>query len=296
MQKRSCCGPSNVKEEAEHKPDTIKGAVRRRYGQLAKESAGSCCGPASNSGDASCCESSSHNSQAAYTEEELRSLPEKATAASAGCGNPTALAEIKPGETVLDLGSGGGIDIFLAAQKVGPMGKAIGVDMTPEMIDLARENAEKAKLPNVEFRLGEIEHLPVADKSVDLIISNCVINLSTDKDAVFREAYRALRKGGRILVSDIMAEGLPDKARKSLVTWAHCVGGAIPLKEYVGKIREAGFSRVEVINDAPYSSDFVSDSINASEGAQELLSGDPDLKKSIEKLRISHAEIRAWKK
>ena len=270
--------------------------MRKRYGQLAKESAGSCCGPASAGGGASCCESVSYSPQAAYTEEELSSLPEKATAASAGCGNPTALAEIKPGETVLDIGSGGGIDVFLAARKVGPTGKTIGVDMTPEMIDLARENAEKAELPNVEFRLGEIEHLPVADESVDLIVSNCVINLSTDKDAVFGEAYRVLRKGGRMLLSDIMAEGLPDEARRSLVTWAHCVGGAMPLKEYVGKIMEAGFSKVEVLNDAPYSSDFVSDSINASEGAQELLSGDPDLRKSVEKLRISHAEIRAWKK
>jgi arsenite methyltransferase len=295
LEKKTCCAPSAVKEE-QGKADTLKGAIRERYGQLAKSSGGSCCGatPIAKSGS-SCCESSSINSQAAYTEEELRSLPEKAMAASAGCGNPTALAELKPGETVLDLGSGGGIDIFLSAHKVGPEGKAIGVDMTPEMIDLARENASRSGLTNVEFRLGEIEHLPVADESVDIIISNCVINLSTDKDSVFKEAYRVLKRGGRILVSDVMAEGLPDKVRKSFVAWSQCVGGAIPLGEYTKKIRDVGFSNVEVLNNSEYSSEFVNDSIAASANAQKLLADNPELRRGVEQIKLSHAEIRAQK-
>lgn len=295
--KSSCCSTSTIENVNQSQSETLKGTIRKRYGKLAKSTGtSSCCAaPNRNLQSSSCCESSSCNSQAQYTEEELRSLPEKAMAASAGCGNPTALADLKEGETVLDLGSGGGIDVFLAAHKVGPKGKAIGVDMTPEMLELAKENASKSGLSNVEFRLGEIEHLPVANESVDVIISNCVINLSTDKDGVFREAYRALRKGGRIMVSDIMAEGLPDAARKSFVTWAQCVGGAIPLGEYTKKIRDAGFSDVEVVNNAVYSKEFVDDSIQASEGAKELLTENPELRKGISAIKISHAEIRAYK-
>ncbi len=297
MEKKSCCSPSSTEDMDQSQAETLKGTIRKRYGQLAKSTGGSCCGaaPIKNVKSATCCESSSCGSQAQYTEEELRSLPERAMAASAGCGNPTALANLKPGETVLDLGSGGGIDVFLAAHKVGPSGKAIGVDMTPEMLDLARENASKSGLSNVEFRLGEIEHLPVANESVDVIISNCVINLAQDKGAVFREAYRALRKGGRIMVSDIMAEGLPDAAKKSFVTWAQCVGGAMPLGEYTQKIKEAGFSNIEVVNNSEYPKEFVDDSINASEGARQLLADNPELRKGVSGIRISHAEIRAYK-
>ncbi|MCJ7732257.1 arsenite methyltransferase [Candidatus Bathyarchaeota archaeon] len=248
---------------------------------MARSSGGSCCGPAQAS---SCCSTGSCNSQAAYSKEELNSLPMSTATASAGCGNPTAIAGLKPGETVLDLGSGGGIDVFLAANKVGPSGRAIGVDMTPDMIELARRNAGESGLENVEFRLGEIEHLPVADDSVDVVISNCVINLSIDKDAVFREAYRALRRGGRIVVSDIMADGLPSELKEDMTSWAGCVGGAMPLGEYVAKIKAAGFSRVEVIANSDYPHDFLVDSMRAS-----------GIDLDLAEVRVSHAEVQAFK-
>jgi SAM-dependent methyltransferase len=214
----------------------VRTGVRRSYGRFARTACQS-----------GCCTTNRAAKQAGYNEEQLECLPESAKAISTGSGNPTALADLKRGETVLDLGSGGGIDVILAAHKVGPTGKGIGVDMTPEMIDSARENAHKSRIKNVEFRLGEIEHLPVADESVDVIISNCVINLSPDKDQVFREAYRVLKKGGRILVSDAMTSGLPQELRKSMSLWAGCMAGAIPLEEYLDKIRTAGFRRVEVV-------------------------------------------------
>jgi ubiquinone/menaquinone biosynthesis C-methylase UbiE len=172
---------------------------------------------------------------------------------SLGCGNPTGLAGLKPGEVVLDLGSGGGLDVFLAAEKVGPTGRAIGVDMTAEMVDLARQNARKIGATNVEFRLGEIEALPLADQSVDVILSNCVINLSPDKDAVFREAFRVLRPGGRVTISDIVTNGpLPEPVRRSVTAWAGCVAGALEEQEYLTRLRAAGFADVRVVERHTY--------------------------------------------
>jgi SAM-dependent methyltransferase len=182
-----------------------------------------------------------------YTREELRSVPQGADL-GLGCGHPTALASLQPGEVVLDLGSGAGIDCFLAADKVGETGRAIGVDMTPEMIERARENARREGMDNVEFRLGEIEHLPVADASVDVVISNCVINLSPDKPQVFREAFRALRPGGRLLVSDIVLRGeLPNAIRDSMESYVGCVAGASQIGDYLAAIRDAGFRDVTVV-------------------------------------------------
>jgi arsenite methyltransferase len=299
LDKDSCCSGSvkqaKPDDETPTQTSNLKGEIRKRYGELAKSQSSSCCGPSSESVKApakSCCATNSCSSNAGYTEEQLRSLPDKAMAASAGCGNPTALADLKEGEVVLDLGSGGGIDVFLAAQKVGPKGKAIGVDMTPEMIDLARENSGKSNLKNVEFRLGEIEHLPVADESVDVIISNCVINLSTDKDQVFKEAHRVLKSGGRLLVSDVMADGLPEDVRGDISVWARCVGGAIGLKDYMGKIRNAGFSEVKVVTSSDYSKEFVKDSVSA---ADPSILQNADLLEKVEDIRVSHAEIQARK-
>jgi ubiquinone/menaquinone biosynthesis C-methylase UbiE len=169
--------------------------------------------------------------------------------ASLGCGNPLAIAEIQEGEVVLDLGSGGGIDVFLAARQVGPGGKVIGLDMTPEMIKLARNNAKKIGATNVDFRYGEMEDIPLPDASVDAVISNCVINLSPDKDAVFSEVYRVLKPGGRMSVSDIVVDGqLPQAIRQNLASWAGCIAGALDEKDYLGKIRRAGFEEVEVLS------------------------------------------------
>ena len=171
------------------------------------------------------------------------------TEASLGCGNPLAIAGLQPGEVVLDLGSGGGIDCFLAAKKVGPEGRVIGLDMTPDMIKLARRNAKKMGVTNVDFRYGEMEEMPLPDESVDVIISNCVINLSPDKDAVFREAFRVLRPGGRLSVSDIVVDGdLPQSIRSQLDAWAGCVAGALDESVYLDKIRAAGFEQVEVLS------------------------------------------------
>jgi SAM-dependent methyltransferase len=184
-----------------------------------------------------------------YAAEELAGLPDSVTDASLGCGNPIALAGLRPGEVVLDLGSGGGIDCFLAAKQVGPQGHVIGLDMTPDMIKLARRNAKRMGVTNVDFRFGEMEDMPLPDASVDVIISNCVINLSPDKDAVFREAYRVLRPGGRLSVSDIVVDGdLPHFIRSRLDAWAGCIAGALDEAVYLDKIRAAGFEQVEVLS------------------------------------------------
>jgi ubiquinone/menaquinone biosynthesis C-methylase UbiE len=173
-----------------------------------------------------------------------------------GCGNPVALASLKEGETVLDLGSGGGIDVFLAARNVGANGKVIGVDMTEEMVQKAKTTASKHGYENVEFRLGEIENLPVEDNSIDVIISNCVINLSTDKQKVFQEAYRVLRPGGRIMISDLVTEGeLPQEIRKSFDAWACCVAGALEKNQYLNTIRSAGFQNVNITSETTYTTD-----------------------------------------
>lgn len=192
-----------------------------------------------------------------YSPEELAAIPEDANL-GLGCGNPSALAGLKPGEIVLDLGSGAGIDCFLAAGKVGPKGRVIGVDMTPEMLDRARENARQADATNVEFRLGEIENLPAADNSVDIISSNCVINLSTDKPRVFREAFRVLRPGGRLMVSDLALKmPLPKAVRESVDAYVACIAGALVKDDYLGAIREAGFRDVEVVSETAFPAELV---------------------------------------
>jgi SAM-dependent methyltransferase len=231
--------------------ETIKENVRERYADVAKKAqastTASCCAPST----ASCCgpTSAAYAKNIGYTLDEVSDLPDAAQLASAGCGNPTALAGLKEGEVVLDLGSGGGIDVFIAAKKVGPTGKAIGVDMTQEMLDLATKNAEELGFENVEFRKGDIEELPVEDETIDVIISNCVINLAPDKDKVFREAYRVLKPGGRITVSDIVTDGdLPEEIRNNPDQWAACVSGALDEKLYLEKIRNAGFERVKVLD------------------------------------------------
>ena len=228
-------------------PKDIRSAVRQRYGEIAstfKPSAGaSCCAPSSSE----CCSSPTSSSIQFYETPEAVKLPEDVTGLSLGCGDPITLAALLPGQVVLDLGSGGGIDCFLAAQKVGPSGHVIGVDMTPAMLEKARENKEKLGVKNVEFRLGEIEHLPVADATVDVIISNCVINLSPDKPQVFREAYRALKAGGKLSVSDMVTDGpLPDAIKSSLSAWAGCVAGALDVKDYMAAIEAAGFEDVSL--------------------------------------------------
>jgi SAM-dependent methyltransferase len=225
------------------KEKEIKEVVKGRYAQIAKQDQQSCC--------PSCGCGVSPLSQAeviGYSREDLEHVPEE-TIMGLGCGNPTAIAELKAGEAVLDLGSGAGVDVFLAANKVGPTGRVIGVDMTEEMVDKAKSIARDHGYHNVEFRLGEIEKLPVEDKSVDAVISNCVINLSPDKSKVFREAYRALKPGGRLVVSDIVSEGmLPAEIKDNPDAWACCIGGALEQQEYLRDIKEAGFEDVQVIS------------------------------------------------
>ena len=223
----------------------IKKIVRDQYGKIASYS--SCCSPSAEpKASSSCCGPTESSKEMGYSIEELKNLPEGANL-GLGCGNPTASADLKEGETVLDLGSGAGIDCFLAANKVGESGKVIGVDMTYQMLDKARENAIKGNYENVEFRLGEIENLPLADNTVDVIISNCVINLSTDKKRVYQEAYRVLKPGGRIIVSDIVLhKELPDSVKQNMKAYAGCVAGAMLKDDYLGVIKDAGFNLDEV--------------------------------------------------
>ena len=235
-----------MSEKTTH-PEEIHSAVRQRYGQIARDFEGtgaSCCGPSD------CCGSGEPNVtmvKTLYETPDVGELPFDVTGLSLGCGDPVTLAGLQPGETVLDLGSGGGIDCFLAAKQVGPSGHVIGVDMTPDMLEKARANAKKMSAENVEFRLGEIEHLPVADESVDVVISNCVINLSPDKAQVFHDVYRALRPGGRLAVSDIVTRvELPPELKHDLGSWAACVAGAWVDKDYVAAIEAAGFVDVEI--------------------------------------------------
>lgn len=229
--------------------EDIRKKVRQTYARAAT-GGGGCCGPAKSPAKTSCCGTPSAkdlSERVGYTGEELSSIPEEANL-GLGCGNPVALASLREGETVLDLGSGGGIDCFLAARRVGPGGRVIGVDMTPEMIHLARENAQKNGVPNVEFRLGEIESLPIADAAVDAAISNCVINLSPDKERVFREIFRVLKPGGRMMVSDIVLTGeLPEKVKASVAAYTGCIAGALQRDDYLAAIRAAGFKDVKVV-------------------------------------------------
>jgi len=222
----------------------IKQIVKDKYGKAAlRVTAGgsSCCGSSSSRGERDPITSK------LYSATETEGLPAEATAASLGCGNPTALAELKPGESVLDLGSGGGIDVLLSAKRVGPTGKAYGLDMTDEMLALARENQRKAGVQNVEFLKGEIEQIPLPDNTVDVIISNCVINLSADKDRVLAEAFRVLKPGGRFAVSDVVVRGeVPAVVRRSVELWIGCVAGALEEQEYRDKLGKAGFEGIDV--------------------------------------------------
>jgi SAM-dependent methyltransferase len=226
---------------------TIKEIVKEKYGETARRVAAgntgtSCCGSG-----ASCGTGVDPITSNLYDEAQKEGLPEKAVLASLGCGNPTALAELKPGETVLDLGSGGGIDVLLSAKRVGPAGKAYGLDMTDDMLALARENQRKAGIDNVEFLKGEIESIPLPDNSVDVIISNCVINLSADKDKVLKEAYRVLKPGGRFAVSDVVVRGnVPAAIKKSVEMWVGCVAGALTDYDYVAKLAKAGFDQIDI--------------------------------------------------
>jgi SAM-dependent methyltransferase len=237
--------------------EDVREVVRERYGRIATEApASGCCG-----GGSSCGSTSSLD--IGYSENELSQIPEGANL-GLGCGNPQGIAALAPGETVLDLGSGGGIDCFLAARQVGDAGQVIGVDMTPQMLARARANAAQSGLRNVEFRLGEIEHLPVADGSVDVILSNCVVNLSPDKPAVFREAFRVLKPGGRLAISDMVAKGpLPEDVRKDLDSYTGCVGGAAEIADLEKMLSGAGFVDVRIAPKAASRDLVVSASIEA---------------------------------
>jgi len=247
------------------KRSEIKKAVRNRYGAIAK-SGGSCCNPK----ESCCCGANTADvisRKIGYSDEEIKAVPEGANL-GLGCGNPVALASLREGETVLDLGSGAGFDCFLAAARVGKSGRVIGVDMTPEMVGKAWTNAAGGDHPNVEFRLGEIENLPVADGSVDVVISNCVINLSPDKERVFAEAYRALRPGGSLMVSDIiLLREIPDDLRNSVEAYVSCIAGAETKEKYLSAIEQTGFTDIEVVDEVrfpmdAFNSDFTVADIN----------------------------------
>jgi N-acetylglutamate synthase-like GNAT family acetyltransferase/SAM-dependent methyltransferase len=236
--------------------EEIKAAVRERYAQAVQGQTG-CCGPSA----------SVTFQMAGYGADELRGLPQEAVVGAFGCGNPLAFAGVEPGQVVLDIGSGAGIDCLLAAERVGPTGRVIGVDMTPEMLRRAEANAAAAGHGNVEFRQGEAERLPVADASVDWVISNCVINLSPDKPAVFREIHRVLRPGGRLLISDVVAEELPEAVRADLKAWSSCLAGAISEREYVAGLESTGFVDVRVVSRLPYEAGQIAALAGAPEGA-----------------------------
>jgi SAM-dependent methyltransferase len=223
-------------------PDQIHDAVREHYAERIKSNA-SCCGPSD--GGASCCSPDDSN---LYPADLLATLPEGESAVSYGCGDPITLASLQPGQTVLDLGSGAGLDCFFAAKKVGEAGHVIGVDMTPEMIERARSGAKRLNLQNVEFRQGYLEELPVETDTVDVILSNCVINLSPDKARVFAEAFRVLKPGGRLAVSDIVTDGpLPETVKKSLSAWAGCIAGAVEAKDYIAMMQSVGFEEISIV-------------------------------------------------
>jgi SAM-dependent methyltransferase len=256
------------------KEEKIKKAVREGYAEVAK-SEGTCCTPSP-----SCCGpdlATDISRQIGYTDEDIEAVPEGANL-GLGCGNPVALASLKERDVVLDLGSGAGFDCFLSAKKVGKGGRVIGIDMTPEMLEKARENAEKGGFDNVEFRLGEIEHLPVADNSVDAVISNCVINLVPDKRAVFSDAFRVLKPGGRLMVSDIVLLGeLPAAILESVAAYVGCLAGAVMKDEYIDAIESAGFADVGLTDEKPF--------------PIKLMANDPTVKAVIENLNIPSEEL-----
>lgn len=243
----------------------IQERVRERYSAIAERhlaelpmAGNSCCGGTSCCGDGNSSDVS--GALTMYSEQEIRELPSEIVSATLGCGNPTAIASLQAGETVLDLGSGAGLDCFLSARQVGPTGHVIGLDMTDTMLELARRNQVKVGLDNVEFRKGTIEAMPVADASVDVIISNCVINLSADKDAVFREAFRVLKPGGRFAVSDVVTRGeVPAAFRSALDLWAGCLSGALDETDYMGRLRAAGFTEIRTVDTDPLSGQEIED-------------------------------------
>jgi len=254
----------------------IRKVVREGYAEIAKGK-GSCCAPTS-----SCCggtdQAQTISKAIGYTDEEITSVPEGANL-GLGCGNPIALASLAEGETVLDLGAGAGFDCFLAANKVGEKGKIIGVDMTPEMIEKARENARRGNYENVEFRLGEIENIPAADNGVDVVISNCVINLSPDKKRVFQEAFRVLKPGGRLMVSDIvLLKELPDFIRDSAAAYIGCISGALLKDEYLSAVNEAAFQEVEILDETVFPID--------------CMVNDPTARAIIDKLGFTDEKIK----
>ncbi|MBA7639410.1 Arsenite methyltransferase [subsurface metagenome] len=256
--------------------EEMKRVVREGYAQIAKQDS-SCCAPVN-----SCCGSTDLaqdiGKSIGYTEEELKAVPEGANL-GLGCGNPVALASLRKGETVLDLGSGAGVDCFLAADKVGENGRVIGVDMTPEMIERARENARKGNYGNVDFRLGEIGNLPVADNSVDIVISNCVINLAPDKRRVFTEAFKVLKPGGRLMISDIvLLRELPDFIKNSIEAYIGCLSGAIMRNEYIEVIKAAGFQEVRIIDETSF--------------PIECIANEPTAKALMEVLRIQPEKVK----
>lgn len=247
-------------------PEDIKAAVREHYGKAITSKSG-CCGPKVQSLESD--SSGRFVQMAGYTPDELKGLPEDVT--TFGCGNPVALAGVTEGQTVLDLGSGAGLDLILASKKVGPTGKVIGLDMTPEMIETCQKNLERAGVTNADVRFGEMEAMPVEDNEVDWIISNCVINLSPDKQKVFAEAFRVLKPGGRVMVSDIVTIDLPDEYRDDMAAWAGCIAGAVDEEDYKALARNAGFVDVEIVDRMVYGDDSISALGNDACGC-----GDPD--------------------
>ena len=284
--------------DSELQSQDVRSIVRQRYGDIATNfqpdgEAASCCGPS----QSSCCspeaasEAQMNSIIRLYEIPDAADLPTEVTGLSLGCGDPVTLASLQPGQAVLDLGSGGGIDCFLAARQVGPTGHVIGVDMTPQMLEKARLNCQKLGAENVEFRLGEIEHLPVADGTVDVIISNCVINLSPDKPQVFREAFRVLKPGGRLSVSDIVTDGpLPEAIKASLSAWAGCVAGALDVREYTRAIEAAGFVDV-ALTPVYFDQEMVDEAINLL--GEDLIPG--DISKEAISRTVFSAKITARK-
>jgi arsenite methyltransferase len=253
----------------------IKKIVRQKYGELARTER-SCCAPGDTA--VSCCSPDSVSKEIGYKDDDLEAVPQGANL-GLGCGNPVAIASLKQGETVLDLGSGAGFDCFLAANRVGEKGRVIGVDMTSEMIEKARQNAKKGSYENVEFRLGEIENLPAADNSIDVVISNCVINLAPDKRRVFKEAFRVLRPGGRFMISDlVLTRELPSAVKESVEAYVGCIAGAVKKEEYLEAIRAAGFREIETVHETPY--------------PVEVIGNDPTAKEIIEKSGLQQNETQ----
>ncbi len=276
----------------------IKKMVRESYGKIAKQDSSSCCGPQASCGPTSSCGSTGLATDVSksigYSDDDINTVPDGANL-GLGCGNPIALASLKEAETVVDLGSGAGFDCFLAANKVGENGRVIGVDMTPEMIEKARENAVKDNYSNVEFRLGEIDNLPVADNTADIVISNCVINLAPVKSRVFEEAYRVLKPGGRMMVSDIvLVKELPESILNSIEAYVGCVSGAIKVEDYIKTIEDAGFNKVKIIEENTFAVGNYIDSESIKDTVSEIKIDPEEAKKIIEDTENSIASIKVY--